>query len=344
MVQRRIRIYFATDDGRKQAHPFAAVMGYGSHRDTEPGGRFDRLRKWALENIAAVNEARNADVIFSAPGYVNGKHERNLSHQAKQLGKPVAFLFSGDDTSPAHIDHGFVYRTSALQSKLRPGERGLPAFCRDIRTERPAIRNRWYSPKPTVGFCGHVSNAATRLLYWLQLRRAKAYGLRLRAKAVRKLQQSQFVDAQLIIRQEFGGGLLRASPDGRERARHEFLENLDSSDYALCIRGAGNFSFRLYEALSAGRIPVLVNTECVLPFDHVIDWKSLCVWVEASELDRLDLKIAEHHALQSPESFDAQQSACRRIWQQYLSPEGCYRQIVTDLLGHDGIQLAAQSE
>lgn len=333
------KVYFATDDERGQSHPFAAVMGYGSHRDTEPGGRFDGLRAWARENIIVVHEARSADVIFSAPGFGNGSHEKNLADQAKQLGKPVVFLFSGDDASPANLDYGVIYRTSAIQSELHPCERGLPAFCRDVRAERPVILNRPYSTKPTVGFCGHVSNSPTRLLYWLQMRRAKAYGLRLRAKAVRKLEQSQCVEARLIIRQDFGGGMLSASPHDRDRARHEFLENLDFSDYALCVRGAGNFSFRLYEALSAGRIPVLVNTECVLPFEHIIEWKSLCVWVEAAELDRLDSKIAEYHSLQSPESFDAKQNECRRIWQQYLSPEGCYRQIIADLLGQDGIQL-----
>ena len=38
--------------------------------------------------------------------------------------------------------------------------------------------------------------------------------------------------------------------------------------YGLCVRGFGNFSFRLGETLMMGRIPILIDTECILPFDR----------------------------------------------------------------------------
>lgn len=58
------------------------------------------------------------------------------------------------------------------------------------------------------------------------------------------------------------------------------------SDYVLCARG-GDFSYRLYETLSYGRIPVFVDTDCVLPYDSEIKWKDYCVWVDEKEVNRI---------------------------------------------------------
>jgi len=69
-----------------------------------------------------------------------------------------------------------------------------------------------------------------------------------------------------------------------KQMRLEFLQNMIGSDYVFCCRGAGNFSYRLYEALCCGRIPVFIDTDCVLPYDFMIDWKKYFVWVDQSEL------------------------------------------------------------
>ena len=50
-----------------------------------------------------------------------------------------------------------------------------------------------------------------------------------------------------------------------------------NSHFNICNRGNGNFSMRFYQTLSCGRIPVLLNTDMVLPFSDEIDWESLIV-------------------------------------------------------------------
>ena len=67
----------------------------------------------------------------------------------------------------------------------------------------------------------------------------------------------------------------------------KFDDNLRSATYALCIRGAGNFSARFYEALSFGRVPLFVDTRCVLPLEDDIDWRHHCVWVDRSDVGRI---------------------------------------------------------
>ena len=51
----------------------------------------------------------------------------------------------------------------------------------------------------------------------------------------------------------------------------------------FCPRGTGNFSIRFYEAICLGRIPVILNTDIILPFAKYIPWNELCVISQASE-------------------------------------------------------------
>lgn len=111
-------------------------------------------------------------------------------------------------------------------------------------------------------------------------------------------------------------------------AREQFVRNLVESDYALCVRGAGNFSYRLYEALSCGRIPVFIDTDCVLPFEDAIDWRRLCVWVESTDIDTLDRKIVEFHDALDEAAFQQRQLECRRTWEEWRSPSGFHRHLL----------------
>ena len=97
---------------------------------------------------------------------------------------------------------------------------------------------------------------------------------------------------------------------------------MKDSDYIICVRGGGNFSARFYETLAMGRIPIFINTDCILPFDNLIDWKRYCVWVEKKELRNIGEKITTFHQSLSNEEFQKLQAECRIIWEQYLSREG----------------------
>ena len=51
----------------------------------------------------------------------------------------------------------------------------------------------------------------------------------------------------------------------------EYYENIKNSDYVLVFKRTGNFSIRLYETLMMGRIPIFINTDCLLPFNNHIN-------------------------------------------------------------------------
>ena len=84
----------------------------------------------------------------------------------------------------------------------------------------------------------------------------------------------------------------------------------------------GEFSYRLYEILAAGRIPIFVNTRCVLPFEDEIVWRQHCVWIEENQISRAGEILAEFHSGLSAERFGAIQGANRRLWESRLSAIG----------------------
>jgi hypothetical protein len=139
------------------------------------------------------------------------------------------------------------------------------------------------------------------------------------------------IETNFVIRDSFlGGAWLR---DGRtdlllaQTARMEFLQNMVDSDYVVCARGGGNFSYRLYETLCCGRIPVFIDTDCVLPYDFEIDWKRHCVWVDEKEVDCAGRKVAEFHASLTEKDFLTLQEGCRKLWNDWLSPVGFFRNL-----------------
>ena len=101
------------------------------------------------------------------------------------------------------------------------------------------------------------------------------------------------------------------------------------SDYVVCVRGAGNFSIRFYEALAMGRIPVFINTDCALPFDDELDWKKHVVWVEFKERHKVAEKVANFHRAISEKDFIDLQLANRKLWEERLTLGGFFKEFIT---------------
>ncbi|MDX2097388.1 MAG: exostosin family protein [Leptolyngbyaceae cyanobacterium bins.59] len=279
-----------------------------------------------------------------------------LYYKAREYQKPVAVFFRGDRSHESiPLKEAIVFREGLYQSRRSAHDFALPAFSEDIApqwsSQHTNIRPK--QPKPTVGFCGLVGTWKLKQLAGLgayqalmlatqgRLDASPYKGEILRTKALATLQQHQGIETNFILRQE-SVFLGRADDESREKHRNEYVQNLRSSDYILCCRGSGNFSFRFYETLCMGRIPVLINTDCVLPFDSQIDWRNHAVWVEEKELHRLPEKILEFHNSLSPQEFTNLQIECRRLWEKWLAPEGFFANFYhhfEPLLSHHLIRL-----
>jgi len=70
----------------------------------------------------------------------------------------------------------------------------------------------------------------------------------------------------------------------------EFISNTLNSKFVLAPRGFGRSSFRFFECLKLGSIPIYIwDDKCWLPFQDVIDYNKLCINIRINELPRLDI-------------------------------------------------------
>jgi hypothetical protein len=244
---------------------------------------------------------------------------------AADAGKPTVLFIGRDDHEAVADDGALVLQTSLYRSVRRPNEFAQPAWSEDfVRAHlggRLPVREK--REKPVVGFCG----LAPRRRGLVARLRAHPDHTRIRARALRLLREHGAVDTHFAERQRFLGGAIKGGQVDlatMRRVRGEYVRNMVDSDYVLCTRGAGNFSYRLYEALSCARIPIFVDTDSVLPYDFVAPWRDHCVWVDQNELESIGDVVADFHERVGEREFVELQHACRRFWEDYIAPQGFF--------------------
>lgn len=262
-----------------------------------------------------------------------------FAKKAQTAGKQVVVFFAGDcSDEKIPVKNALIFRESLYRSAKKATDFAIPAFNEDIVEHYfgGQITIREKPIKPTVGFCGYakktpfIKETLKNVVYHSVMLTVHgnmgvppSKGHSLRSQALDTLSKSQIVDTNFSKRE----GLVflnEADMELKKKLRMEFLQNMIGSDYVLCCRGAGNFSFRFNEALCCGRIPILINTDCVLPYDFVIDWKKYCVWVDEKEIPLIAEKVAEFHNNLSPQDFVDLQHECRKLWKQWICPEGFF--------------------
>jgi len=256
--------------------------------------------------------------------------------RARKAGKLTVSFFGGDHSCaelPTHCD--LIFRNSIYASTRKQNDFAMPAWGEDfIKTHfNSQLVVRQKQPEPTVGFCGFSAKRdlksfiksvlyETEKLFWRELALKNNIGHVLRLQALATLSRSSLVKTNFIVNNK--PFFNEADSNLQRKVREQYFLNMLESDYVFCCRGYGNFSFRLYESLSCGRIPVFVNTNCVLPYDFKLNWKKYCVWIEEYEIPLIAEKVAEFHEKLQPNEFINLQYECREIWEKWLSPEGFF--------------------
>ena len=262
-----------------------------------------------------------------------------FAQKVHKSGKTLIVFFSGDcSDEEIPIKNAIVFRQSPYRSQPKPQDFAFPAWCEDLvqhylKGELP-IRQK--TDKPVVGFCGLVKSDSWQtqlktivyqsvMLAKYHRRKDPVYkGHILRNKAIKNIADNPNINHNFIPRYGQTFFNRESSIDERLKIRWEFIQNIVESDYILCCRGAGNFSFRLYETLCCGRIPIFIDTDCILPYEFAIDWKKYCIWLDEKELPQIAEKILEFHEKLSPQEFIDLQYECRKLWKEWLSPEGFF--------------------
>jgi hypothetical protein len=319
-------------EGRPHTAMLFPFWGKNPEDPDDPNtGRFDRYVEVGPElfRLAPLEEAEFAVVPFdwsNEPDEELVAAAQAFAARAQEAGKPVIVFYVSDADDAVPVDGAIVLRTSMYESTRRPGEFAQPAWSEDFleRYYGGELPVRTRGRQPVVGFCGLAPRVQRRLLRW---RERASPASDVRARVLQVLRDAPGVRSNFTIRSAFLGGAIvngRVDPAAMLRVRREYVENMADSDYVVCARGAGNFSYRLYETLSLGRIPVFVNTDCVLPFDFEIDWRDYVVWVDESEVERAGEIVTAFHERLSDSEFEELQRACRRLWEERISPQGFF--------------------
>lgn len=112
----------------------------------------------------------------------------------------------------------------------------------------------------------------------------------------------------------------RAAGDSERRAAHaEYATAIGRSTFVICPRGRGPGSMRLFEAMQAGRCPVIMADDWLPP--PFVDWEECSLRVPENRVEELSAVLHAHSA-------DAREfgRTARRVWEEHFSPE---RQLTT---------------
>lgn len=189
-----------------------------------------------------------------------------------------------------------LLRTSLLKSKKTPREEILPYIWEGISKSFEPLMD---DDMPRVGFCGFLSHPS-------------------RVTLLDEIKRSGSIETNFIIRDQFWGGKPHDS-----QVVYEFNENIKNNHFQVCNRGAGNFSMRFYQTLSAGRIPILINTDTLLPFEDRIDWENLIIRGDTHE--EVIYKI---HNLFTSGNIVGRQIKCREVYELFFEPKSYFKNLV----------------
>jgi len=273
-------------------------------------------------------------------------------HSAQQANKQVVIFSTGDFAANIPFSNIILLESSGYRSRRGVSGNqiwGLPTFIRDYIAlyNNGNLANREKGKFPVVGFCGqadgnlfdfsrrYILNRWRWTSYKLGFRKwepAPYETTYFRKKILDILANSPKVETDFIRRIRYRGGYWDKKKNPQHSSRLEFIYNILGTDYTVCMRGGGNFSFRFYEVLSLGRIPIFIDTDCILPLDDCIDYRQYCVWVNESEIPYLAEKVADFHASLTPQGFIDLQHECRKLWEENFTKGNFYTKLCNQLL------------
>ncbi|MDQ5955536.1 MAG: hypothetical protein QG621_539 [Patescibacteria group bacterium] len=254
----------------------------------------------------------------------------------ERLAIPVILFSLGDHSDSLQFDPRVkVVRLSVYRSHIQSNDVVMPTLTEDLGAQHFALRVK--QEVPIVSFCGRAAfnSIRERVASWLRRlkyeslgilkpnERARIRGIFWRQWMMRACSNSTLVKTLFIVRNTFSGALrtIEVSP---QIAREDFIQSIKESDFVLAPKGDGNHSNRFLEALSMGRIPVVVDTDMVLPFEQHIDYTKIMVRVPMDKVDETPRYISEFYKALGEEEWRERQELARQVFVEYLTVDAFF--------------------
>lgn len=300
--------------------------------------------------ISLVSDPEQADFLILPHNYfllkkIKGdKKDSYISifvFLARKYNKKILVFGIADSDEDIDVPCSIIFRYSQYGYKQKKNEIIIPPYApsfssldfmwyREKMWKDIVFRNK--AEKPAVSFCGWAGFPSfyRRMTYEARVFVAdvKALifrdkhavlhkrGIYYRREAMRALEKSTSINTNFIVRRSYAAqkGLDGLRVITSEEAEKEYIDSIINSDFVLAPKGNGNASIRFFEALSLGRFPVLINTDCVLPLADVIKYDNFVVKVDYNDMASLERRIIDFYNALSNEEFHKRQQQAREAF------------------------------
>jgi len=289
-----------------------------------------------------VKEISDCDLaIFPHKAFNPANLQRNdqcfiAVQTAKAYNKPIIIDATSDSDALLDLPSSQVLRFGLYRTLQQPYE-----------TERPYwLDNNTYqnllslpinsAPRPVVGFCGTTSSigkwfkvgkalpltVSKKLLSKgkyarpIDIRLQKGMSHSLRSRCLEVLAKDTRVSDLFDITNQLQDYYNPANSN-RKLLEQKFINNMGGCLYNLCVRANGNYTSRFYMALIAGRIPLVVDTDGVFPWEDQLHM----VKVPVEQIDRISDFVVEHFERFSDRTLKDMQEENREVYQKYMTPQ-----------------------
>lgn len=113
--------------------------------------------------------------------------------------------------------------------------------------------------------------------------------------------------------------------------KQDYINTIKNCTFPLVMRGDGNYSYRLSEVMSLGKIPLFIDTHCRLPFDNQIDYQNLFIRVPFDDLKNIESYISQY-LNHNKDHLQEIQKKIRNIYENYFILTAYYTKIIEQLM------------
>ncbi|MFC1734043.1 exostosin family protein [candidate division KSB1 bacterium] len=338
-----IKVYLIKEDKEKYSHiPFLYPnLGYINKESL----LFMNEASKAIEQVFDIKETpAEADFLLLPYNYFYFKKNNDYINKAislsKKYNKKILVFDLSDFDYDINIPNSIILRTSQYKYKKKENEFIIPPLVEDLGANKDLVF-RSKSDSLVVGFTGwadflnlkqRIKHEVKNLIWdikslWNSHSKVHKQGIYFRRQAIKILKKSDLIKTDFILRKSYSSHSDTIELDPK-KAREEYIQNILDSDFVLCPKGDGNYSARFYEVLSLGRIPVLIDTETILPNEEKIAYGDFILRIDYKDIYKMDRIIYSFYSNINEESFIEMQRKAREAFKKHLDINFLIKEIV----------------
>lgn len=304
----------------------APLLMHLSPPDTHPELEFWNLLRDKLPDLVKIHRftsLADAGKIVVTPHFISSyyglKKEGQLNKFRRQALGSKRTIVTFSNCLEFQPYQGEIFFASATYNDKKEKSIPTPQWIYDVGEKvnipKPSI--------PTVGFVGNIEypsrlnslilryiKFSDSLVNWMAcnlfVNRNLNLGMRrliarlVRKKIINEVRKAKNLQTSLIERK---GDFFTLPLEEKKRQRAEYIENIENNAYILAMRGDDNGCYQLGEVMSAGRIPLFIDTNRSLPELRGMKWEDFCVIVPFSEVHRIGDYVQAFHDKLSDDDF-----------------------------------------